>query len=316
MQRQIKFLNIPRIFSFISKKRPISFTQRISPSIFAKMFKSYHPRLRKNYFIKLTRGNIIKIKNHLRDMKENTPKILLAAPTFEGKEYCLDFFVKRIREIQKITPCDVLFIDNSKTSRYANLIEKKYKIKVIRSKHYPNKPITSLAEARKKLYQYVLKNKYDYLFSLEQDIFPPKEIIKHLLSIRRSLKDEEAVIGTPYEIASIRDPKNHIETDRLTSVAQKRIYSKRMKRMIQKLMTRKQMIKRQNIFQVHACGFGCTLIEASILKKIKLKYNEKSHRPDDALFYIDCEKLKIPVYVDPNLMDYILHIQGSSIGIS
>ena len=65
-------------------------------------------------------------------MKENTPKILLAAPTFEGKEYCLDFFVKRIREIQKITPCDVLFIDNSKTSRYADLVEKKYKKKEMR----------------------------------------------------------------------------------------------------------------------------------------------------------------------------------------
>jgi GT2 family glycosyltransferase len=244
------------------------------------------------------------------------PKILLGAPTFEGKEYCIDFWAKNVGQIRKTTPCDVLLIDNSQSSRYSNLLRKKYGIKVIRSKFYKNQPLRTLAEARKKLYDYALKNKFDFLFSLEQDVFPPKDILERLLKIRSKIA-KESVIGTPYIISAITQEKSpYLKLDDLTCVALGRIYSRKMHRKIQQNMTYKNIKKRKKVFKAYACGFGCTLIDVSILKKTKVKYTEKQFRPDDAFFYLDCYKKGIPVYIDPTLAGKILHICGSVLGIA
>jgi hypothetical protein len=240
------------------------------------------------------------------------PKVLLGTPTYQGKEYCLDYWVKIVKAIQKESNCDIIIIDNSKTDYYSNLIRKKYKLKVIKSKHYSGKPITSLAESRKLLYKYAIKNQYDFLFSLEQDVFPPSDIIEHFLKIRKEIKAKETIIGAPYAITNVTDGKKpYVQKDKLTSVALKRIYSRRMKRKIQDLILRKQMLKRKKVFKVHATGFGCALIDVSILKKVKIRYSEKSYRPDDALLFIELEKIKIPVYADPLLMDKVIHIEGN-----
>lgn len=240
------------------------------------------------------------------------PRILLSCPTYDGKEYCLDYWIRVIKEIQKFSKCDILIIDNSKTDYYFNLI-KKYKVNIIRAKHYDKQPLRTLAESRKTQYEYAIKNKYDYLFSLEQDVFPPVDIIKYLLTIRNSLKDKEAVIGSPYVIANLTTEKRpFMQKDYLTNTAIDRIYSKKMKRMIQNNLTRKEMKKRAKVFKVYACGLGCTLIDVSILKKIEIKYTEKQFRPDDAFFFLDLASLHISTYVDPNLMDKVIHIHGSS----
>lgn len=240
-------------------------------------------------------------------------KVLLGTPTFDGKEYCLDFWIKRVKQIQKETPCDILLIDNSKTDYYYNLIKNKYKLNVIKSKHYKKQPLKSLGEARKKLYEYAIHKNYDYIFSLEQDIFPPIDILKRLIETRLKIKDKEAIVGTPYIIHIITEEKiPYITKDSLTNVAIERIYSKKMKRKIQNNLTKKEVKRRKKLLEVYACGFGCTLIDVSILKKIKVKYTEKRRRPDDAFFYLDLFNQKINSYVNPTLMDKIIHIPGNS----
>ncbi len=241
------------------------------------------------------------------------PKILLGTPTFEGKEYCLDLWIKTIKEIKKTTSCDILLVDNSKGNYYKNLLEKKYKIKTLKSKQYKEKPLKTLKESREKLFDYAIKNNYDYLFSIEQDIFPPKEILKYLLKIRKQIKDNEAIIATPYIIARISyETIPYLTKDQLSNIAIERIYSKKMKRKIQKNLTMKEIKRKKKIFKIYAGGFGCTLIDTSILKKIKLKYTEKATRPDDAFFYLDCFKQKINSYVDPKLAEKIIHIPGNA----
>lgn len=243
-------------------------------------------------------------------------KILLGTPTYDGKEYCLDYWIKIIKEIQKTTPCDVLLVDNSKGNNYFNLI-KRHKLNVIKSPNYKN-PLKSLGEARKKLYEYAIKENYDFLFSLEQDIFPPKDIISNLLKIRGKINNE-SVIGVPYKIGNITWEKSpYLGKDELTNIATGRIYVKYLKRTIQKNLTKKQIKKKKKIMKVYACGFGCTLIDVSILKKIKVRYTEENpkfkgefkYRPDDGLFFVDLHNLRINTYADPNLIGKIIHIYG------
>ena len=247
---------------------------------------------------------------------EKRIKILLGAPTYEGKEYCLDYWVKIVKNIQKETPCDILLVDNSKTNYYFNLIKNKYKIKVLKSPNYKGQPLKSLAEARKKFYQYAIKNNYDYIFSLEQDIFPPKDILKYLLNIRKKIHNKEVIIGVPYIIKGITyENSPYLDKDNLTNTAIERIYSKKMKRKVQKNLTNKEMKKKKKLFRAYACGLGCTLLDTSIIKKFKIRYTEKQYRPDDAFLFLDCFNNNIPVYVDPNLSGKIIHIHGSNISL-
>lgn len=239
--------------------------------------------------------------------------VLIGTPTFEGKEYCLDFWAQRIKQIKKTSKSDILIVDNSKGKRYFNLIKNKYGFEIIKTKNYKNEPLKSLAKARESLYEYAKENNYDFLFSIEQDIFPPKDIIKKLLAIRKKI-NMESVIGAPYRLRRItQEMPPYIEKEFLTSISDKRIYSRYMKRKVQSVLTEKSLGRKKKRFQVHACGFGCTLIDVSVLKKIDVQYSDKDQKPDDAFFFIDCEKLKIPVYTDPTLLDEIIHIPGSSL---
>jgi len=241
------------------------------------------------------------------------PKILLGTPTHEGKEYCLDYWVKVVKKIKKEFNCDIILIDNSKTDRYSREIKKRG-IKVIKSPKY-NLPLKSLGEARKKLYEYAIKNNYDFLFSLEQDIFPPIDIIKHLLKIRGKV-NEESIIGVPYIIYKITyEERPYLTKDRLTNIAKGRMYNKKLRRKIQENLTEKELEKKEKLMKVFACGLGCTFLDVSILKKIKVRYSATNFKPDDAFLFTDCKKQKIPVYIDPKLLGKIIHIEGNSMNV-
>ena len=241
-----------------------------------------------------------------------TPKILLACPTYDGKNYCLDYWAEKVKELQKVTPVDVLLVDNSKDENYSKKIEK-YGFKIIRSKHY-KKTIKSIGEAKKKLNEYLIKNNYDFHFSLEQDLFPDKDMLKRLLNDFKKIKEDEAVIGAPYYLTRISESDKHpFRTLGYVSVAAEGlVYSKRYRRKIQKTLTSKDLEKKKGLIKVFALGFGCCLIPISITKKIKVKYSENNLKPDDTFFYQDLERLNIPVYADVDLIKKIKHIPGSN----
>ena len=240
------------------------------------------------------------------------PKILLACPTYDGKNYCLDYWAEKVKELQKVTPCDVLLVDNSKDENYSKKI-KKYGFKVIRSKHY-KKTIKSIGEAKKKLNEYLIKNNYDFHFSLEQDLFPEKDMLKKLIADFKKIKEDEAIIGAPYYYGSINDPEKHPfrTLGHISCIAKGLIYSKRYKRKIQNTMLSKELKKKKGLIKAFAIGFGCCLIPISVIKKVKVKYSENNFKPDDAFFYQDLERLNIPVYADVDLIKKIKHIPGSN----
>jgi hypothetical protein len=243
-------------------------------------------------------------------MKKN--KILLSCPTYDGKAYCLDYWAETIKKLQKVTPCDVLLVDNSKGEDYSKKI-RKYGFKVIKSKHY-KKTIKSIGEAKKKLNNYLIKNDYVFHFSLEQDIFPDRNLLEELLKDFNKIKEDEAIIAAPYYYGSINDPKKHPfrTLGYISCIAKGLIYSKRYKRKIQNTMLSKELKNKKGLIKIFAAGFGCCLIPVSIIKKIKVKYSENNFKPDDAFFYQDCEKLGIPVYADVDLIKKVKHIPGSN----
>lgn len=239
-------------------------------------------------------------------------RVLIATPTFDGKEYCLDYWAEIVKKLQKVTPCDILLVDNSKGNKYAKKI-RKYGFKVIKSRHY-KKTIKSIGEAKKKLNNYLINSNYDFHFSLEQDLFPDSDMLKRLLDDFKKIKKDEAVIAAPYYYRAINDSKEppFRTLCYLSCIAKGLVYSKRYKRKIQDMILSKELEKKKGLIKAFAVGFGCCLIPVSILKKIKVKYSENNFKADDAFFYQDCERLGIPVYADVDLTKKIKHIPGSN----
>jgi len=238
-------------------------------------------------------------------------KILIGCPTYDGKAYCLEYWAKKLKELEKVGTCNFLIVDNSKGKDYAKAI-KKQGLKVLKSKHY-DRPIKSIGESREKLYEYALKNNYDFLFSVEQDIFLDKKILKELLKSANKINKKEFVLGAPYYYCSInkRGKPPYGIIGYISCVAKSLIYSKEYRRKIQNIMLDKELEKKKGLIKAFAVGFGCCLIPTTVLRKIKVKYSENNFKPDDAFFYQDCERLGIPVYADVDLRKYVKHIPGS-----
>jgi hypothetical protein len=238
------------------------------------------------------------------------PRILLATPTHDGKAYCLEFWVRRVRAIQRATPCDVLVADNSLGEGYARQM-RKLGLKVLRTPAY-DEPLRSLAESRRKLYAQALRHGYDYFFSLEQDLFPPPDIIRHLLELRREIAAPHAVVAAPYLIKYLSGltPPYHT-VDQLTSVARGLTRSERTQQPMQQLVPGRELLKAPGVEKVFAAGLGCALFDTALLQRIEVRWSQATYEPDDAFFYLDLQQLGIPVHVDTRLLDKVIHISGN-----
>ncbi|MBW2978931.1 hypothetical protein KY304_02365, partial [Candidatus Woesearchaeota archaeon] len=78
-------------------------------------------------------------------MNTKNPKILIACPTYQGKEYCLDKYINALKSLTYQNK-DILFVDNSKTHDYFNKIKSK-RFAVIKDKPL-KKPHDSIVQSR------------------------------------------------------------------------------------------------------------------------------------------------------------------------
>jgi len=114
----------------------------------------------------------------------NLPKVLAGCPTYEGSAYCLDPFIKRIKGLS-YKNYDILIIDNSEGDKYYNQIKEKG-VQVIKEKRFET-PLDTLIHSRNSIIDYALKNSYDYLLMLDQDVIPPLNIIEELMQFDKDI---------------------------------------------------------------------------------------------------------------------------------
>ena len=193
------------------------------------------------------------------------PKILVGCPTYELFEYCLDKYSKAINSLT-YSNYDILLVDNSKEDNY---------LKKIKSLNLTVKkcPYSNLARARivasmNILRDYVLKNNYDYLLSLEQDIIPPKDVIQQLL------KHNKKIISGVYFVY-----QNQYSTEQqkylipVAWVTDEEFSIGNLDGVSVRLMHPKET-EENKVIKVVSCGTGCLLIHRDILEKIKFRYDE------------------------------------------
>jgi len=211
------------------------------------------------------------------------PKILVGCPTSFHKEYALEEYAKAVKSLT-YSNYDILLIDNSKDNIYFNKI-KSLNLPVIKGPYFKG-ALNRIIESRNILRKYTIKNNYDYFFSLEQDVIPPKNILENLL------KHKKKVITGVY-FANNKFPDGKIELIPLVY----KLVNNNSEDM--RPLNEKELWENLKLMQIVSCGLGCVLIHRNILKQIKFRYEKDVF--DDRFFCIDLFKKKIPIYTDTSI---------------
>ncbi len=221
-------------------------------------------------------------------------KVLVGCPTFEGYDYCIDEYLKRVRELSFKT-FDLILVDNSETNAYAEKL-RALGVKIIKVDH--QKEVRSrIAESRNVLREYVLKNDYDYFLSLEQDVIPPRTVVQRLLRHQKKV-----VSGIYFKIYTMTIPAH--KKDKIVMLEKKVLtplvfrFSNDPNKMH---VCNDKDVEGEKLLKIRACGLGCVLIHRDVLEKVKFRTEEGSESFDDLIFCTDVYENGFDIYADTSV---------------
>lgn len=224
------------------------------------------------------------------------PKVLVFSPTYEGKEYCRKQFLEHIGRID-YPNWDFLLIDNSKSSNYASKLRRQG-IRVSRVPRGANSR-EALANAQNYARKKALEGNYDFILSIESDLFVPPDVIWRLL-VR-----SKPVVGALYYIGGLentpRVPCVFItEYDKDKAANGTRLINKR---------EHDAFSSEGGLQRVHGMGVGCTLISKRIFENYPFFCDNRfDDKHSDVYFYMMLWNDGVPVYVD---YDLVVHHENS-----
>lgn len=221
------------------------------------------------------------------------PKILVATPTYEGKNYCLKEFIDNVNKFSyPKSRFDFMIFDNSKTPENAKYINKTFDVKVHWKDHTGKGVIEKLALTHEAIRLHAINNKYDYLLHLESDVFPQKDVIEQLLWTRKN------IVGVPYMLFGggqrrlVTQGFSEVEmhTDTFTSCLQ--------------LGHTHHWFFDGTVRRCTTNGIGCTLMKVNTIRNIPFRYVENDNAAPDTWFTRDLMQNKIPYYVHTGMIAF------------
>ncbi len=247
------------------------------------------------------------------DSKRKYPKILVGCPTSKDYEYCLEEYLLGLFSLN-YPNYDILIVDNSEDDEFFDKL-KSYGLKVAKG-GFHNPVIKRIVESRNALRNYVLEEGYDYFFSLEQDVIPPRDVINMLLSAQQKI-----VSGLYFGFTNAYefDGKDGLSTQPVRADSEDVYFSNSLKLMPvayslfndkqKEMPSKKQKLRRLNEFDVNPprkilvrmTGLGCILIHKTVLEKTKFRYEEGRKNADDRYFSDDVYDLGMPMILDTRI---------------
>ena len=218
------------------------------------------------------------------------PKVLVATPTYEGKNYCLPQFINNVRNFTyPKSRFDFMIFDNSATPENAKMISKEYGVNCTWKDYKGCTIIEKLALTHESIRIHAINNHYDYLLHLESDVFPQEDCIEQLLWTRKNM------VGIPYmlfhggqrrlvtQAISEREPMN---SDFISFLNISFVHHFYINGQVQRCGTN---------------GIGCTLMKVNTIKHIPFRFVEGDDSAPDTWFTRDLAYMKIPYYVHTGL---------------
>tara|TARA_Y100000034_G_C6844231_1_gene382259 strand:+ start:86 stop:784 length:699 start_codon:yes stop_codon:yes gene_type:complete len=212
------------------------------------------------------------------------PKILVGCPTSFHKEYALEQYVKAVKALT-YPNFDILLVDNSGGDNYIRKI-KALDIPVVRGPYHESAR-ERIILSRNILREKAINENYDFFFSLEQDVLPPKDILEKLLKHNKQL-----ITAVYFAHNPTPDQTSRVLMPLVYKLVDKKDLSMRP-------INENELWDQQGLHEVVSAGLGCLLIHRSILEKIKFRYDKNTF--DDRWFFIDCYHKKIKSFADTSV---------------
>jgi GT2 family glycosyltransferase len=225
--------------------------------------------------------------------KYTLPKVLIAIPTYEAKNYCLDAFMQNIMNFTYPKSLIEIYVaDNSATNENALYIRDKYGVKTFWRDYTDMSVMEKLADSHNQLRRYFLESDCDYMLHLESDIFPPSDCIEQLLWARKP------IVCALYQVfdGAWRSPCI-------------RIYD-------QKPPNHDEFVFHYELFNFHhwwvegkvqptyVAGIGCALMKRKVMETFEFRWDKDnpSSNPPDTYFAEDLRALGVQNYVHTGVL--------------
>jgi len=212
------------------------------------------------------------------------PKVLVAAPTWEGHKYILVKYLLRVKNLS-YPNYSVLLVDNGKSKSFSKWLIRKG-IKVIKIPYREN-VFERIANARNAIINYVLQHPdIKYLLSLDTDVIPPRNIIERLLKHKKDLVGALIHMGFEKKVPCVLKDgylmKNGIRG--LSYYSWKEI---------------REMKKKKDLHKVWGTSVACLLIHRKIFEAgVRFRYTPYFHVGEDIWFFTECNEKGFKFYVD------------------
>ena len=210
------------------------------------------------------------------------PKVLVAIPTYEGKDYVFKENFQAIKNLD-YPNYSYIYIDNSAGSSYLSTLRRRgaKAVRVPRGGNSRQALCNAQNYARKKC----LDEGYDFLMFIESDLVPTPDAITRLMSYG------ERVVGATYYIGhEIKVPCIFFTMNKQGVLGTRLIHPKEVPEFLN-----------TGLRKVHGMGLGCTLIRRDVVEKYVYWHDERfDNKHSDVYFYMQLWNDLVPVFVDTN----------------
>jgi len=245
-----------------------------------------------------------------------SPRVLVAAPTYEGKDYCIHEYLEAVRNLD-YNNYDHIMVDNTKGNKYARRL-RKLGVNAFRVSRGANSR-QAINNSMNFIREYFLNSNYDYLLVVESDLFPQRDTIQRLIGHKKAVVGSFYLLGHASDDVPFEKATQLLKHDLIT----KNVYHEVIKGLQPRRaclfhldrkedgqlgtrgVTQKEteMYFRKGLRQVHGCGMGCTLIRRDIMERFSFwtddRYKSKHH---DVYFYVQLHNEGIYAFVDTDVL--------------
>lgn len=212
------------------------------------------------------------------------PKVLVAAPVTDLYEYCWEDFKNFLLTID-YPNYEVFLVDNSETDKFFKKIKKEKSFKVEKIKK-EGKIRDIVVKSHNIIRQKVLDEDFKYLLILDQDVIPPKDVIKKLIKHKKPAVSAlffghhevgGEIMALPFAwkftIAEGDWSKTHY-------------------------MNEHECFGPEQLIRIAFAGMGCILIDKEVLQKVKFRYDKSMDAWDDRWLGHDIWENEFEMFLD------------------
>ena len=221
------------------------------------------------------------------------PKVLMFTIIYEDKDYCLDDFIANFQTFTYKNK-DHIFIDNSNDGgKYFEKLKLKLEPLGIKVYHVErgNTSREALARSQNFARQIFLKGDWEYLMSLESDIFPKRNIIDRLIMQCANVITGIYMIG--HKNQGTRWPCITIDA----IIPETGTYGSRLLR-----PNEINDYINNGIKSVAAGGMGCCLMHREVVEKVAFTYIPGLRPHSDVFWFNDARRMGYSVFIDTDVI--------------